>query len=144
MSVDRVATVLTAWDALHEKRWSYWLPVAVYAGLIFYLSSLPYPTKELPSLFGELNDKFIHVVEYGVLGILLYRALRWASGPWFAAHAWWLASLGAACYGLTDEIHQSYVPPRMADHLDVVADAAGATLLTFAWRKLTEPHVRGR
>lgn len=142
--MDRVATVLTAWDTLHEKPWSYWLPVVAYAGLIFYLSSLPHPTEELPSWFGPFNDKLIHVVEYGVLGILLYRALRWASGAWFATHAWWLASLGAVLYGVTDEIHQSFVPPREADHLDVVADAVGALFLTFGWRKITEPHVRGR
>ncbi len=126
------------WASWHDRPWLYWVPIAVYAGLIFYLSSLPYPAKELPSLFGQLNDKLVHVVEYGVFAILLYRACRWAAGAWGAERAWWLAIVGAVFYGLTDELHQSFVPPRMADHWDVVADALGAVLFSTLWRKVTE------
>jgi VanZ family protein len=36
--------------------------------------------------------------------------------------------LSAALFGLSDEIHQSFVPFRTADAWDVLADALGAAL----------------
>ncbi|MEK6617166.1 MAG: hypothetical protein AABY90_00550, partial [Nitrospirota bacterium] len=53
--------------------WWYWLPVAAYAGLIFYLSSLSQPEEYVPSLLEELGDKVLHAMEFGMLGILCYR-----------------------------------------------------------------------
>lgn len=60
------------------------------------------------------------------------------AGPWWASRAWWVAVIGAMAYGVTDEIHQSFVPPREADALDVVADTFGAMALTLVWRRTTE------
>ncbi len=138
VDMDRVVSAVTFWETLHERRWLYWLPVVGYAGLIFYLSSLSHPDEDLPSWFGAVNDKVIHTVEYGVLGILLYRAFRWAAWPWWAANAWWLAILGAVLYGATDEIHQSFVPLRSADLADLAADTVGALTLTLGWRRYAE------
>jgi VanZ family protein len=38
------------------------------------------------------------------------------------------AVLFSTAYGLTDEIHQHFVPPRQMDGLDLLADASGAAL----------------
>ena len=43
---------------------AYWGPVVGYAGLIFYLSAQSHPDEDLPSLFGSLNDKVLHAMEY--------------------------------------------------------------------------------
>ena len=136
--MEESTSVAAYWESIHAKRWLYWVPVVGYAALIFFFSSLPNPTRDLPSVFGDFNDKLVHVVEYGIFGILLYRALRWGAGPRWASHAWWIAIIGAMAYGVTDEIHQSFVPPREADALDVVADTVGAMALTTIWRKATE------
>ncbi|MFO0775806.1 MAG: VanZ family protein [Nitrospiraceae bacterium] len=126
------------WASWHECRWLYWAPVVAYAALIFYMSSLPHPGNSLPDVFSFFNDKAVHLVEYGVLSILLYRAFRWGAGPQWAPQAWWVAVIVAVLYGVSDEIHQSFVPPREMDPYDVVADGIGALSATQLWRWITE------
>ena len=73
-----------------------------------------------------------HFVEYLIFGGLLTNALRWHMPLRRAAV---LAIVIASAYGVTDEIHQIFVPMRSCDPLDwtvdTVAAAAGA-LVTFA------------
>lgn len=110
-------------------RWAwYWGPVCLYAGGIFYLSSLSEPHESLPSLLEEVSDKVLHMVEYGLLGGLCYRAFRRSAGPAAARFAVPLAIAAASAYGLSDEIHQAFVPLRESSWQDWVADAAGAVL----------------
>src|SRR5690606_6971718 len=103
-----------------------WLPVVLYCALIFALSSIP--SQRMPA--GQLwqYDKLAHGAVYGVLGLLLYRAIRAGQRrprPWLAGL---LAVLGAGIYGATDELHQSFVPGRFASNLDLLADIVGAAL----------------
>jgi len=107
----------------------YWLPVLLYAGLIFYLSSLPHPEEKLPDLlFKQVSDKFLHLVEYAVLAVCCYRAFRWAAGRTVSRHAVILTIVAASFYGMTDEIHQAFVPFRESSWLDWVADTVGAAI----------------
>jgi len=114
--------------------WGYWLPVVAYAGLIFYLSSLSKPEEYLPSVLAELGDKVLHAVEYGLLGALCYRAFRHGANAWAARYAWQLAIIAAAVYGVTDEVHQAFVPLRDADVLDFLMDGIGAAIGATVWR----------
>ncbi len=50
-----------------------------------------------------------------------------------------LAILASIGYGLSDEIHQAFVPTREADVWDVLADSLGACLATIGWRWGVEP-----
>ena len=111
-----------------QSRWIwYWLPVVAYASLIFYLSSLPHPEEDLPKfLFEKIGDKLLHLIEYAVLAILCYRAFRRAAGPRVAQQAVIFAILAASFYGMTDEVHQAFVPLRESSWLDWIADTAGA------------------
>ena len=53
----------------------YWGPVALYAGLIFYLSSQSHPEEYIPQfVLLKLSDKVLHAIEYALLGFLCYRA----------------------------------------------------------------------
>jgi VanZ family protein len=81
-------------------------------------------------------DWLHHGLAYAVLAVLAVRALahgRWAGvGASALAVAW----LIAMAYGATDEWHQSFVPGRMSDVRDLVADGVGAALglsLVGAW-----------
>ena len=115
----------------------YWVPVALYAGAIFYLSAQSHPEDQLPSfLFKEVSDKVLHAVEYGILSLLCYRAFRWAAGPAVARQAVVLAIVTASVYGITDEAHQAFVPLRESSWLDWLADTIGAVIGTISWRSI--------
>jgi VanZ family protein len=103
----------------------YWLPLIAYCLLIFIQSSSSRPV-ELPTI--PLIDKLLHGAGYSLLGILFYRAYR---SRWPDASAWTVANasvLSASFYGVSDEIHQYFVPGRSADPWDWLADTVGAML----------------
>ena len=109
------------------KKWMYyWGPVCGYAGLIFYLSAQPHPEESLPSFVGLFSDKVLHVAEYAVLGGLCYRAFQWGVTDSWRSWAIPLAVSITALYGLSDEVHQSFVPFRESSGLDWFADSIGA------------------
>lgn len=111
----------------------FWFPVLAYAGAIFFFSSLPHPEQLAPSLFKFVGDKSLHLIEYGILGVLCYRAFRYAAGPWGEQYALAFAILAASLYGVTDEIHQAFVPSRESSGWDLLADTVGATLASCGW-----------
>lgn len=116
-----------------NERTSLWFPVILYMALIFGLSSIPAP----PALPDGV-DKDAHALLYAGLGGLLVRALAggWRRRVTIAAAG--LAVAIAAVYGVSDEFHQSFVPPRQVETLDVVADAVGACLAAgalYAWSR---------
>ena len=115
----------------------YWVPVALYAGAIFFLSAQSHPVDQLPSfLLKNVSDKVLHAVEYGILSLLCYRAFRWAAGPAVARQAVVLAIVTASVFGLTDEVHQAFVPLRDASWQDWLADTIGAVIGAMSWRFL--------
>jgi VanZ family protein len=117
----------------------YWVPVVLYAGAIFFLSAQSHPEDQLPSfLFKYVSDKVLHAVEYGILSLLCYRAFRWAAGPAVARQAVVLAIVTASVYGLTDEVHQSFVPLRESSWQDWLADTVGATLAVVGVGRFTK------
>jgi VanZ family protein len=104
-------------------RWLWlWGPVAANLAAIFVASSLP----GLPDLPAGLSDYTGHFVAYLSLGVLLLRAVagaRWSGVTAASARTAWI---WAAVYGITDEVHQVWVPNRVPSIADWLADAAGA------------------
>jgi len=126
---------VTRWNT---RRLSLWAPVALYMMFIFWLSSISRP----PDLPSGISDKAAHLLLYSGLGALLVRA---RAGGWrrpvtigIAAAAIVMATL----YGITDEVHQHFVPPREAEARDILADALGASLAAgalYTWSRITSP-----
>jgi VanZ family protein len=115
----------------------YWVPVVLYAGAIYFLSAQSHPEEQLPSfLFKHVSDKILHAVEYGILALLCYRAFRWSLGPTVARQAMVLAIVTASFYGITDEVHQSFVPLRESSWKDWLADTIGAIIGVMSWRSI--------
>ena len=115
----------------------YWGPVVGYAGMVFFLSAQSHLEEQLPSfLLEEVSDKVLHAVEYSILSLLCYRAFRWAAGPAVARQAIVLAIVTASVYGLTDEVHQLFVPFRESSWQDWLADTIGAVIGAMSWRFL--------
>ncbi len=105
-----------------------WLPLVCYLGLIFYLSSIPLPFRYRPF---QHFDKILHAIEYAILSLLFYRAIKDAVQEPFVRYVGVMAITGCIFYGILDEYHQAFVPMRTSDPYDVVADAAGATLMQW-------------
>jgi VanZ family protein len=108
-----------------------WGPVVAYMAVLFFLSSQPV----LPG--ASLTPDWVqHGIAYAGLGLVTLRAVAGGRLAGVVAGTAVVAWLIAAGYGVSDEIHQSFVPDRMADLRDVVADAIGAALgvgLGWAW-----------
>ena len=96
---------------------SLWLPVVLWAGVIFAFSSIPSLGTGLGT-WDLVLRKCAHMTEYAVLAILLRRAL----GSELAALAI------AIAYAVTDELHQAFVPGRHGSPVDVAIDGIGAAL----------------
>ena len=115
----------------------YLLPAAGYAALIFAVSSMALDMEELQPVLAF--DKLLHLAEYYILGYLLMRAFATSGVPVLAASPVAAAILAGSAYGLSDEVHQAFVPGRVASLMDFLFDAAGVALAA-----LTYPYVRYR
>ena len=118
-------------------RCRYWLPVAAYAALILYLSSLSHPEETFPFLRIDFADKAGHALEYGGFAIVLYRAFRHASTPQGSRHALLLAIVSAAAHGALNEAYQEFLPYRTAEGWDLVADTVGAAIAAYGYDRIT-------
>ena len=103
-----------------------WAPAVGMAVLIFLASSAP--ATDLPGGLPPGTDKLIHAFVYAVLGGLIARALWWRSQRPAALQLAGAAALLATLYGVTDEVHQLFVPGRHFEIADLIADAAGGLL----------------
>ena len=114
---------------IHHIFW-FWLPVLGYMVAIFCVSALPNP-----QISGETPDYVLHGLEYFVLTLLLIRLLLSQPLPQCKGqdfNRWHVACLFggmiAIVYGITDELHQYFVPNRHCSFHDVAADGFGAFL----------------
>ena len=98
--------------------------IAVVIFLLSAQSKLPIPeTVSFPGL-----DKFLHACAFGSFAFTL--------SYWFSTDKWLRKPLKyctivcciVACYGISDEIHQIFVPGRDASLYDWFADCTGAVL----------------
>ena len=108
----------------HRSALAVWLPVAVWAAVIFAFSSIPSLSTELGTMDTVLR-KLAHLAEYAILGALLYRAVRRPG----------LAIALAALYAVSDEIHQTFVDGRVGAPLDVGIDTLGALAGILLWQR---------
>ena len=122
-----------------------WLPPLLWTAVIFAASSASFSSGNTapllaklinaihpvsPETFAMLNfllRKTAHLTEYGILGGLVFRAIR-AERPGRELR-WAVAAIViAAVVASLDEWHQSFIPSRTASSQDVLVDTLGATL----------------
>lgn len=110
------------------------LPLLLWMALIFALSS----RSRLIDLENEADEKLFyktaHFISYAILAWLWWRFL--ASQRQFnwrvLFYAWALTTL----YGISDEIHQLFVPGRNGQLADVLFDTAGALAMILLIRRV--------
>lgn len=93
-----------------------WLPALIIMAFIFVSSSLPGATVSSNGDVDFLAHKLVHFVLYAILTLAFFRATK--NIP--------LSVLLAILYGISDEIHQTYVPTRSGNPQDVLVDSLGA------------------
>jgi len=122
-----------------------WLPPLLWTAVIFAASTAPFSSGSTAPLLEKLinaihplsPDTFVvlhflirkasHLAEYGILGGLVFRAIR-AERPGRELR-WAVAAIViAAVVASLDEWHQSFIPSRTASSQDVLVDTLGATL----------------
>jgi len=106
-----------------SKFQKFWFPVILYSGIIFYVSSMPDVKTPLQ---GIQFDKFLHILVYVPFGFLLARGICNARGSVSRGMLLGTVLMVSFLYGLSDEIHQSFVPGRNAGIIDIIADTVGS------------------
>lgn len=118
---------------LKIKTFAYnWLPLIAYCVVIYIQSSYPSP-EALPSF--EFSDKLMHFGAYAVMGILFYRAFQTLPGKTIIQSIALFSMIAASLYGVSDEIHQSFVPYRDGSLGDVMADVLGAVCGVYLYHR---------
>ena len=91
---------------------------------IFVVSGIP----NLGPLPANTSDKVAHFAAYALLGALVARAMAGATWAGYTFTTIRQAWVFATVYGVTDELHQAFVPGRTPSAADGLADSTGALL----------------
>jgi len=109
-----------------KRVFQYWLPFLSYSLLIIFLSHRP----QIEILPITPNDKILHFCEYFVYAFFLRRLLILYKIPSVLV---WTMGLSIV-WGITDELHQFFIPGRDCSIWDVLLDGIGAGTLCFLMR----------
>ena len=119
---------MTSYSVSHRAVVLFWLPILVWAAVIFAFSATPNlrvaPTADLDFVIRKAGHMFV----FGVLAVLIWRALAYSAVR--RAMLWSLAL--TAAYAATDEFHQSFTAGRHPALQDVGIDTVGALLFLLA------------
>lgn len=108
-----------------------WLPVFLWATLIFIFSSQEQVVASNFFAWDFIFKKTAHILEYSILFILISHAtgdnLR-------------ISFLLSMIYAISDEFHQLFVPGRVASILDLGFDLTGVNIAAYLVWKLNRSH----
>jgi VanZ family protein len=107
----------------------FWLPVLVWAGFIFWLSSIPDLKSGIEQDF--IFRKIAHILEFAILCFLLIRALVKEKISFVKTLI--LAVIIAFLYSISDEYHQTFIQGRQGSFKDVGIDSIGIFLMAILW-----------
>jgi len=114
--------VMTERKSTQLWRWA----AVVYAILVVVVSS--WPGIKLPNIGEGDLDKLLHLLQYAVLGFLSARGWGPQRRDGGSGMATWLPALILLVFAAADEFHQKWIPGRLAEVGDWVADALGIAI----------------
>ena len=103
-----------------KARILYLIATVIWAGLIFYLSSIPELSSGLETWQDLILRKLAHVAVYLVLAYLLAKSFNSVKRPLLL-----FVVIVCVAYAWIDEFHQIYVFGRMGAAQDVLIDTVG-------------------
>ena len=155
----RLQTLLVYTKFLMRRFFRYIVPLVLWLSMIFTMSTDSGSAAHTRPLIHSLLQKFLpglaaqltlsqlervdfnirktsHVMEYLILALLAYRAIR-ADHPRFRSRHVLFPLLMGILYAASDEWHQSFIPSRTGVAADVVYDSFGISLGTILsqWRE---------
>lgn len=148
-------------EPLKNRFIRYWLPVLLWMGVIFWMSTGTFSAEHTSRFIGPLLHflfprlsaqdmdllhgcirKAGHVAEYFILGLLFFRAFRGNDPQGWRLHWAVCAVIGVVFYALGDEFHQSWIASRTSSLVDVGIDSMGGVfsqIVMFARVKISRP-----
>lgn len=112
------------------------VPMTLIMGAIFILSHQPGDSLQLPPLPGI--DKLAHLLIYGMLAAATLFAFSEQRKKSNCGRVVFITTVFCFLYGVSDEIHQSFVPGRFPSSFDILADCCGAVLVCLLWLRYRE------
>ena len=99
----------------------------LYMGIIFWISSLPGEQLTPESAAGiTISASIKHMGEYAILGILVSLVIAQVSNKTLSIIFY--SFVFSSCYGIFDEIHQSFVPTRYCTFFDMYTNIIGSII----------------
>lgn len=92
----------------------------------------------------EVSDKVEHFTAYGGFALTLLWGLSGGRLSTVSRGAAFAATAVASMYGVTDELHQYFVPGRSCDVHDWLADTSGAAIAVIIGLAITSLVRRSR
>jgi len=130
-----------------SKILKYWLPVLLWMGLIFWMSTGMFSASNtfnflqqvLRSIDPAISNSTVrlinnslrkagHVTEFFISGMLVFRAFRSGSNEPRMLRWAMLSAVFIVLFAVSDEFHQSFVASRTASFLDVGIDTGGGLI----------------
>jgi VanZ family protein len=108
----------------------YWLPSIIWMLIIFYFSSRPRFGITHKFLFDFVIFKTLHMIEYGILYFLLFRAF-YRTTTLSPSKKILFPLLFAIIYAVTDEFHQLFIPTREGRIRDLMIDSGGIIIVYY-------------
>ncbi len=120
-------------------RWYRFIPMVLVMGTIFYLSHQSGDSLDLPDI--PSIDKLAHVLIYGTLAATVWYGIHNRVTPDYLWRIWGGVILFCLLYAISDEFHQSFIPGREPDVMDIVADMFGAITFSLAYVYQYQRHL---
>lgn len=113
---------------MSNSRFLLYFPSIFSASIIFLLSSFSRPLVEINSFAYE--DKLLHMLIFFIFGVCLLLPLS-KKDNFNERKSLLIIFIIGVLYGAFDEFHQSFVPGRLCDIFDLLADSVGIAVAIF-------------
>ncbi len=114
----------------------YWLPPLIWMSIIFLMSSKQRIALADTEVENFIIFKSLHVMEYGLLYLLLFRATFKSFTKKISNKSiFTIVIIATILYAISDELHQTFVPTRQGAIRDIFIDTIGI-LIAFSYTKI--------
>lgn len=112
-----------------------WIQLFAFIVIIYFVSSIDGST--LPEVNKFCLDKVAHFIEYGILTLLVVRAVKGSFPRFGLLGASVFAAVFVLAFAFMDERHQIMTPNRTCSFADFIADFIGSSvaILAFVYRE---------